>query len=207
MQFIHDNFYEKKGKKTVRRARKDNKCTEAMLALICNAQHTIDIENAYFIPTRKWWRALKAAHKRGVRIRLLTNSGYTNDLPIVQSVYQLKRGRFRRHGVEVWEWHGQKMLHTKAFVIDSSISLIGSYNLESKSQNFNTEVAAWVNDPRIAAQHLKLMENNLSRSVQVGGKVKAPKAKVEPMTKLQQKRHRKANFYQNTVAPIAQIFI
>ncbi len=207
VQFIHDNFYERKGKKTVRRARKDHKCTEAMLALICNAQRSIDIENAYFIPTRRWWRALKAANKRGVHIRLLTNSSYTNDLPIVQSVYQLKRGRFRRHGVEIWEFHGQKMLHTKAFVIDSSISLIGSYNLETKSQNFNTEVAAWVNDPRIAAQHLQLMEKNLSRSVQFGGKAKTPKAKVEPMTKLQEKRHRKANFYQHTLAVIAQGFI
>ncbi len=207
VQFIHDNFHERKGKKTVRRKRKDHQCTEAMLALVCNAQRSIDIENAYFIPTRSWWRALKAAHKRGVRIRLLTNSGYTNDLPLVQSVYQLKRGRFRRHGIEIWEFQGRKMLHTKAFVIDSSISLIGSYNLESKSQNYNTEVAAWVKDPRIAAEHTRLMEGNLLRSVQVGSPVKTPRAEVPAFTKLQQKRHRKANFFQYTLAPLASIFM
>jgi len=207
VQFIHDNFFEKKGKKTVRRARKDHQCTEAMLALICKAQHTIDIENAYFIPTHRWWKALKAAHKRGVRIRLLTNSGYTSDVPMVQAVYQMKRGRYRRHGIEVWEFHGRKMVHTKAFVIDSSISLIGSYNIERKSQDFNTEVAAWVSDPRIAAEHTQLMENNLSRSVQVGSKIKMPEAEVPAFTKIQRKRHRKANFFQYTLAPLASLFL
>ncbi len=207
VQFIHDNFYEKKGKNTVRRRRKGHECTKAMLALISQAQRTIDIENAYFIPTRSWWRTLKAAHKRGVRIRLLTNSGYTSDVPLIQSVYQLKRGRFRRHGIEIWEFHGQKMVHTKAFVIDSSISLIGSYNIESKSQNFNTEVAAWVNDQRIAAEHTRLMESNLLRCVQVGSKIKTPKAKVPPPTKIQQKRHRKAKLFQYTIAPLASLFI
>ena len=207
VQFIHDNFFEKKGKKTVRRARKDHQCTEAMLSLICNAQHSIDIENAYFIPTHSWWKALKQAHKRGVRIRLLTNSGYTSDVPMVQAVYQMKRGRYRRHGIEVWEFEGRKMVHTKAFVIDSTISLIGSYNIERKSQDFNTEVAAWVNDPRIAAEHTSLMQNNLSRSVKVGSQVKTPAALVPAFTKLQLKRHRKANFYQYTLAPLASLFL
>ena len=207
VQFIHDNFYKKDGIKTVRRRRKDHQCTQEMLALVGNAKRTIDIENAYFIPTRSWWRALKSAHKRGVCIRLLTNSGYTSDVPMVQAVYQMKRKRFRRHGIEVWEFHGQKMVHTKAFVIDSSISLIGSYNLESKSQNFNTEVAAWVNEPRIAAEHIRLMENNLLRSVQFGSQIKKTKVEVPPFTKLQLKRHRKANFYQHTVAWLARLFI
>ena len=207
VHFIHDGFYEKKGKKTVRRRRKDHQCTEAMLALIAGAQRTIDIENAYFIPTRSWTRALKAAHKRGVRLRLLTNSGYTSDVPMVQAVYQMKRGRYKRWGVEIWEFRGQKMVHTKAFVIDSAISLIGSYNLESKSQNFNTEVAAWVKDPRLAAEHTRLMENNLQRSVQFRGKVKETRADVPPLTKIQKKRQRKANFFQYTLAPLASFFI
>lgn len=207
VQFLHDNFYEKKGQKTVRRRRKDHACTEAMLALIAQAKRTIDIENAYFIPTRSWTRALKAAHKRGVRIRLLTNSGYTSDVPIMQAVYQMKRGRYRRRGIELWEFHGQKMVHTKAFVIDSTISLIGSYNLESKSQNYNTEVAAWVKDSRVAAEHTRLMESNLLRSVRVGSKIRTPKAKVPPPTRLQQKRQRKANFFQYTLAPLASLFV
>ena len=207
VQFLHDNLYEQKDKKTVRRRRKDHACTEALLALVATAKRSIDIENAYFIPTRSWTRALKAAHRRGVRIRLLTNSGYTSDVPIVHSVYQMKRGRYRRRGIELWEFHGEKMVHTKAFVIDSAISLIGSYNLESKSQNYNTEVAAWVNNPRIAAEHTRLMERNLLSSVQIGSKTKTPRTKVSPFTKLQKKRQRKANFFQYTLAPLASLFI
>ncbi len=207
VHFIHDNFHERRGQKTVRRRRKDHQCTAALLALVAQAKHTIDLENAYFIPTHSWMRAFKAAHKRGVRIRLLTNSGYTSDVPLIHAVYQMKRGRYRRRGIELWEFHGQKMVHTKAFVIDSTISVIGSYNIESKSQNYNTEVAAWVSDPRIAAEHTRLMENNLLRSVQVGNKIKTPKAEVPPFTKLQKKRHRRAKIFQYTLAPLASIFM
>jgi cardiolipin synthase len=191
----------------VRYKRKDKACTDSLIALVNNARTSIDIENAYFIPTKRWFKAFKAANKRGVKIRVLTNSGYTNDVPVIQSVYQMKRKKYRKAGIELWEYHGQKMLHTKAMVIDSAFSVIGSYNLEIKSQNFNTEVAACVRDVSTATANLKLMHGNLRRSIQVGTDQTQPEAPVLPPSKDQAKRKKKADRLTWTLAPLADLFL
>jgi putative cardiolipin synthase len=203
--FFHDKFVRKNGNGYARYERKDKSCTDSLIALVEKAQVSIDIENAYFIPTKRWFKALKAARKRGVRIRVLTNSGYTNDVPLIQSVYQLKRKKYRKAGFELWEYQGQKMLHTKAMVVDSAISVIGSYNLEIKSQNFNTEVAACVRDQRVARTNLAIFHNNLRRSVQVGSANAVPEAPVLPPTDEQKKRKRKADRLTWTLAPLADL--
>lgn len=203
--FLHDNFVKKVGKKYVKHNRKDQNCTDSLIAFVNNAQKSIDIENAYFIPTKRWLKAFKAAHKRGVKIRVLTNSGYTNDVPIVQSVYQMKRKKYRKAGIELWEYQGQKMLHTKSMVIDSTFSVIGSYNLEIKSQNYNTEVAACVSDNSIAKANLNLLQNNLRHSLLVGSGQTVTEAPVLPPSKEQMKRKRKADRFTWALAPIADL--
>lgn len=61
---------------------KNRQATDELIALVSKARSIIDIENPCFIPTSRWRTALKDCLVRGVKIRLLTNSTYTNDLPI-----------------------------------------------------------------------------------------------------------------------------
>ena len=170
VHFIHDDFFEKKGDHYESSDHKDFRCTDQLIELVHQARFSLDIENAYFMPTKKWLNALKAAIARGVRIRLLTNSAYTNDVSAIHSVYRYHRRKYLKAGIEIWEYRGRKVMHTKAVVIDRRISLVGSYNLDRKSQYLNTEIAVWVDDPAIAAQHLALMEQNMYWAVKIGEK-------------------------------------
>ena len=208
VHFIHDNYsYYQRRKGRRWRAHKDRQATAELIALISKAEHHIDIENPYFIPTRRWRNAFKQCLKRGVKIRLLTNSSYTNDLPLIEAVYLNRRARVLRSGIEIWEYRGTKMLHTKAMVIDDKISAIGSYNLDKLSDKYNAEVVAWVDDPSQAALHLQIMKNVLKRSIQVGKKVENPGSKRAPPSKIQRKRHRKVQFLRFTLAPLAGIIM
>lgn len=210
VHFVHDNFYRKEGKKRIRKPRKDSQCTRELIALVDSAKISLDIENAYFSPTYRWWKALKRASNRGVRIRLLTNSAYSNDVPLLQAVYRYKRKRYLRAGIEIWEYWGKKMLHTKAMVIDGHISMVGSYNLDVKSQRFNTEVAVWVDDGSIAATHLQLMDHNLALALPAGDvreKVHTYSEKDMPAkSDLEKKRKRRVNLFRFTIAPLADFF-
>ncbi len=76
-----------------------------------------------------------------------------NDLPLAQAVYRNRRARALRMGIEIWEYRGVKMFHTKAMVIDGHISAIGSYNLDKLSHKHNSEVMVWVDDLRLAGEH------------------------------------------------------
>lgn len=208
IQFIHDNFtYDQRRKGLKWRRRKDRQATYELIELVSKAKTAIDLENPYFLPTKRWRRGLKKCLDQGVRIRLLTNSSYTNDVPLIQAIYLNRRARVLRSGIEIWEYRGPKMLHTKAIVIDHHISAIGSYNLEKLSHMYNSEVMVWVDDPLIAAEHARLMQEVLKSSDHVGKQHKPFRHTHPTPTKIERKRHRKVQFLRFTLAPLIGIFL
>jgi len=208
IHFIHDNYtYYQRRKGRRWRARKDHQATAELIAMVSKAKSTIDIENPYFIPTFRWRRAFKKSMERGVKIRLLTNSSYSNDLPLAQAVYRNRRARALRTGIEIWEYRGVKMFHTKAMVIDGHISAIGSYNLDKLSHKHNSEVMVWVDDLRLAGEHASIMSDVLKSSVRKGDKSSISRKNLPAASKAQRKRHRKVQFLRFTLAPLAGIIM
>ena len=127
---------------------------QAYRKLIDEAQHSIVIENAYFVPTDALRDALVAAALRGVRVTVITNSKATNDIPIITDAGRLSYQPLIEAGVEIYEWHaerhGEGTVHSKYAVFDSEIAIIGSYNLDPRSLGLNSENVVVVGDPRIA---------------------------------------------------------
>lgn len=202
VNFIHPNFTTKVNGENRRARRRDASVTQEMIELVNSADYTLDIEAAYFLPTRRWMKALRAAHDRGVRIRVLTNSATSNDLSIFQAVYSNKRRKYRRVGIQLYEYCGGRTLHVKAMVIDTQISVIGSYNMERKSEKLNTEVMAWVNDPHHAREHLNLFERNLRKCKPFKGTCPTT---LPPLTAEQRKRKRTVSWMRYTIAPLADL--
>jgi phosphatidylserine/phosphatidylglycerophosphate/cardiolipin synthase-like enzyme len=150
--------------------------------------------------TRSWFKSLKAARKRGVRIRVITNSATTNDLPIIQAVYANRRGRYQRAGIQLYEYCGDRMVHLKTLTIDKQVAMIGSYNLDKTSERRNTEVAAWVKDPSVALQQQKLFEKYLAHCQSPGGE--CPASSISVLNEEQKKRKRKVKWLRFTLAPL-----
>jgi putative cardiolipin synthase len=140
--------------------------------LATNARSEILIENAYFVPLDGMVRVLSDAVARGVRVRVLTNSLASNDVAAVHAGYKKTREELIRNGVEIHElrpdsamkerWSvlsakSRAGLHTKTMVIDGRYTVIGSYNLDPRSANINTELVLLVDSPTFAtgvAEHL-----------------------------------------------------
>lgn len=200
VHFIYPNFTYRKNGRISRPSRSDRRVTRELLKLIAAADSTLDIEAAYFLPTRLWLKALRAAHRRGVRIRVITNSSISNDVPLLQAIYSNRRNKYKRAGIELYEYCGRRMVHLKALTIDRHIALIGSYNLERKSEKFNTEVAAWVDDPFLAGKQETLFKKYLSNCKPYGGKCPAT---TPEFSKEQKKRKKKVAWMRFTLAPIA----
>ena len=202
VHFTHPDFTFKKSGRLSRPSRSDRRVTRDLIKLVAAADSTLDIEAAYFLPTRYWLRALRAAHKRGVRIRVITNSAVSNDVPLLQAIYSNRRKRYERAGIELYEYCGRRMVHLKALTIDGRIALIGSYNLERKSEKFNTEVAAWVDDPFLAGKQETLFEKYLANCTPY--KEKCPVTATE-FSEEQKKRRKKVAWMRYTLAPLAGI--
>ncbi len=163
-------------------------------ALVSNAQKEVLIENAYFVPRDHGVELTAALHARGVRVRVLTNSLASNDVISVYSGYQKYRDDLLENGVEIYElrpdsimdrlrWSGLPSLkshaglHAKAMVVDRRYVVVGSYNLDPRSADINTELALLVDSPAFAELVAEFFDDgvkpeNSYRVTLEGGQVK-----------------------------------
>ena len=124
--------------------------------VVAAAQRELILISPYFIPSDDGIAGMAALVKRGVRVRILTNSLASADtVPLAHAGYARKRGRLLEAGVELHEMRPDveataarrhirpslgAYLHTKAIVVDRRHVLVGSMNLDPRSRLTNTEV-------------------------------------------------------------------
>lgn len=161
---------------------------QAYRKLIDHARHEIIICNAYFLPSAEFADAIRAAATRGVRVIILSNSPETNDLPemtmVGRSYYrdiltinEAPRTRESGGGVQIWEWQGRRYdqkrrtegtIHAKYAVFDRRYALVGSYNLDPRSEKLNSETAVVFESDDLSTALAKIFyENDLTYSRQV----------------------------------------
>ncbi|HKS15809.1 MAG TPA: phospholipase D-like domain-containing protein, partial [Planctomycetota bacterium] len=129
-----------------------------------NATHRVWIENAYFVPSLKFHRAIRQAAARGVDVRILAPVK-TDVRPVYYASRALFDGLLRR-GIRIFEYQGP-VLHAKTIVIDGVWSSIGSYNLDHLSILRNLEVTAIVLDEKFGACLEAHFEKDCKNSVEV----------------------------------------
>jgi putative cardiolipin synthase len=170
---------------------KETYIQQSYLKLIESAREEILIANAYFLPTPSIHAALKDAARHCVAVTLVANSPETNDLPEITMV---GRGYYKdllsvnddpavqacanpSAGIKIWEWVGkqagdavqtQGTMHSKFAVFDRQISLVGSYNLDPRSEKLNSESALVFEQPVLSAELARLLlEHDLAFSEEV----------------------------------------
>ena len=111
------------------------------ISAIRNAESSIWITGAYFVPTHQEKEGLIAAARRGVDVRLLlpARSDSGPALAVQHSHYE----ELLRAGVKIYE-RDDGILHSKTLVIDRVWSIVGSSNFDHRSVLFNDEVDAVV---------------------------------------------------------------
>ena len=112
-----------------------------VISAIRNAENSIWINGAYFVPTHQEKEGLIAAAHRGVDVRLLlpARSDSSPALAVQHSHY----GDLLRAGVKVYE-RDDGILHSKTMVVDKVWSIVGSSNFDHRSVLFNDELDAVV---------------------------------------------------------------
>ena len=165
---------------------------ERLAALIKEAKSEFLILSPYFVPHEVGVKALSALTQRGARVSVLTNSLSATDAVAVQSGYAPYRVPLLQNGVELYEFkaiqgegegkptaglfgsQSRASLHAKAYVIDRSILVIGSMNLDPRSALLNTELALVIHSKPIAESRPALRARHpaaggLSRRAGVAG--------------------------------------
>jgi cardiolipin synthase len=122
----------------------------SMAVLIAGASRRLWIANAYFVPTRPFVQALRAAKARGVDVKILLPGRY-HDQPAVRRASRRTWGPLLAGGVELYEYE-PTMIHCKIVIVDSSVTSIGSINFDPRSFALNAEFGVVALDRALAKQ-------------------------------------------------------
>lgn len=134
---------------------------KAYLHAIQNAKHEILIANAYFIPGKKFERALINASRRGVAVTLLLKGEMDYFLSNATRAFY---GKFLKEGITIFEYT-RSFMHSKVAVIDESWSTVGSSNIDPFSLLLAREANIMVLDKSFASR----LKKNIVEDIQFGG--------------------------------------
>ncbi len=155
------------------------KTTERLIGLIRQAKNSIAIQTPYLITTQFSRDLFEAAVKRGVNVRILTNSLASTDNLEAFNGYQRDRKKLLATGVQIYEFRPdaavrfrvmtsalQKKinftpvfgLHAKSMVVDGQIAVIGTFNLDPRSANLNTECVTIIHSANVAQRLNTVMD-------------------------------------------------
>ena len=126
-------------------------------------QHKALLISPYFVPGNEGVTGFAAlVRDRGAHVGIITNSLAANDVVAVHGGYANYRKQLLQTGVHLYETRPQPSqndsslfgssgasLHTKAFVVDDRYGFIGSFNLDPRSIDLNTEMGVLFDDPAL----------------------------------------------------------
>ncbi|MDP2819824.1 MAG: phospholipase D family protein [Polaromonas sp.] len=157
---------------------------DGLLQLMGDAKTNLLIVSPYFVPGDRMMAQLAAIRQKGVRIRVLTNSLASNDAPAAHVGYARYRKGLLAMGIEIHEMRAEHegtlssfgglgstgsasgsraSLHSKIVVLDDLLLVIGSMNLDLRSQLQNSEVALVIRSRKLAFDTTQLIEPAMAK--------------------------------------------
>lgn len=126
------------------------------------------IVSPYFVPTQKGADLLGGIAQNGKNVTVLTNALSATDVAPVHAGYAKYRKDLLRAGVRLFELkpdatvtaetHGGltgssgASLHAKTFAVDGKTLFVGSFNMDPRSAELNTELGFLIDSPALASQ-------------------------------------------------------
>ncbi len=153
---------------------------DRLIELSNEARSSVLIVSPYFVPHDEGVKALAAITGKGVKVEILTNSLAATDAVAVQAGYAPYRVPMLKAGVDLYELkpviaegagqpraglfgsQSRASLHAKAYVIDRSILVVGSMNLDPRSASLNTELVLIVYNKQIADAAAELFDRGIA---------------------------------------------
>ena len=128
----------------------------------------VTFENPYFVPKDLVARGITTLLDRGVRIELLTNSLRSTDASPIVSIFNKRSKQYIKKGLDVAVYSSLPLpgtplindevrnarwgIHAKTAVIGEDQTVIGTFNMDPRSNNINSEIIFICDDqPDLAA--------------------------------------------------------
>jgi len=149
--------------------------------LFQQASRSIVMETAYFLPNGRIQRLLRSARQRGVEVTILTNGRSSNDLgDLLFLPSTLTFPTLIDAGVNLYVWEVGKghTMHAKALVVDDVLAVLGSYNVNNRSYDWDTENVVVLTEPN----HVAALRNQFARDFALETNVRVDQEWLDRLT-------------------------
>jgi len=155
--------------------------TAGILDALRQARESIVIETPYLVPSKELIELLEKKLSEGVYVLIVTNSLRSIDGVLPHAGYIKYRRRLIRSGIDMREYKGPHSLHAKSIVVDGRVALVGSYNVDPRSANLNTEVMCVADDEEVARELLEAIDVHAQNAWRVDRNGRPPREERTPM--------------------------
>ena len=159
---------------------------DGLLQLMSQAKTDLLIVSPYFVPGERMMSQFAELRRRGVRVRVLTNSLASNDAVAAHMGYARYREALIAMGIGIYEMRAEQKsslgsmgsaaagsrggstgasrasLHAKVVVMDERLLVVGSMNLDLRSKLQNSEVAIVIRNRALSLEATRMIEPALA---------------------------------------------
>ena len=154
---------------------------KTLLKIMNQSEREVYIQSAYLILLDGGFEALRAAKQRNVKVVLSTNSMAADNHLSAFVGYRKQRKEMIETGAELFEmrpddrseealfspalleeYHTKFGLHAKTMVFDGRYTFVGSFNVDPRSVNLNTEMGLLVDSRELAAAVASSIKNDIA---------------------------------------------
>lgn len=158
-----------------------------------NASGDVYIENPYFIVDKETKRVLNGLSQRDIKVKVLTNSLHSTDNIAVAAVFNSTMGKWIKKDIHTYIYKAEPLVtsiasqeaagsrwgvHAKTMVFDDDSFMVGSYNFDPRSNNFNMELGFFCDGNSVLTNSLveniegRLEQSHFVEDVKTFNKVK-----------------------------------
>ena len=140
----------------------------SLMKLMKAAEERVVIQSPYVVCNNWMNSELSELGKAVPDSRILLNAVENGDNFVASSDYLFHKKEIIETGIPLYEYDGGTSNHGKSILIDSDLSLIGSYNLDLRSTYLDTELMVVIESKELNAQlsgYLKEMEEDSRRVI------------------------------------------
>ena len=138
--------------------------TLGLVWILNHAKKYVWLQSPYFMPPESLLDAIKSAALRGVDVRIMMPCHADISLltPINRSYYL----ELLRSGVRIFRNDGP-FIHSKTFVSDDYVSMVGSCNLDYRSLELSYEMNTYMYGPQMAARSREIFEHDMELCTEI----------------------------------------
>ena len=158
---------------------RDSPIHEWVVSAIFAAHSRVSIITPYFIPDETLTLALKAARKRGVAVDVIVPERIDSKLAqfASESVFE----ELLAADIRIARY-SDGLLHTKCVLIDDTISMVGTVNMDTRSFYLNLELTLIAYDRAVSGQLDEMRERYLDRCTYIDPEAWAMRSSWRRMT-------------------------